>query len=159
MSFGRTNFYHRGMTIVETVVALSLLAMGMVATVQVLGMCAQHGRASQQLMAAQLEAANVQRRFAAMPYNQVTNEVLRKIKLSSQTLVAIPGGGLTISLNESSANAGDAEHSDQSGDKSASDKLPHKRIRIEVSWPADEGPPHSVGLTVWKFAPPKESTP
>jgi len=55
-----TNHSRRGVTILETMAALGLMAMAAVGTVQVLALCATHRLGSDQLLVAQLEAANVQ---------------------------------------------------------------------------------------------------
>jgi type II secretory pathway pseudopilin PulG len=141
-----------GMTIVETLVALSLLAIGLVATVQVLGICAIHRRASEQLLAAQLEAGNIQEHISSLPYDQITADSLGKIALSSPTQSALPGGELKISLHES-------DGANPAGSDAPSADFPSKRIRVEVQWPAEESSPHSVGLTSWKYAPAQESKP
>lgn len=130
------NQHRRGVTILETMTALGLVAMAAVGTVQVLALCAGHRHGSDQLLVAQIEAANVQEQLAATPYARVTSEAVREIKLSPEAQAAIPDGELKIDVSES-----------------ASSDLPHKRIRVDVVWPGEDDSARSVGLTAWKYAP------
>jgi Tfp pilus assembly protein PilV len=141
MTAFRTIHSRRGVTILETMAALGLMAMAAVGTAQVLALCATHRQASEQLLMAQLEAANVQEQIAVMPYDRVTPESVREIKLSPETEAAIPDAELKIDLSQSSSSA-----------------LPHKRIRVDVAWPAADSS-RSVGLTSWKYAPPRTAVP
>jgi len=135
MTASNANHSRRGVTILETMAALGLMAMAAVGTVQVLALCATHRQGSEQLLVAQLETANVQEQIAAMPYDHVTTESVREIKLSPEAEAAIPDAELKIDIGQSSSSA-----------------LPHKRIRVEVVWPAADDSSRSVGLTGWKYA-------
>jgi Tfp pilus assembly protein PilV len=132
----RTNHCRRGVTILETMAALGLMAMAAVGTTQVLVLCATHRHGGEQLLAAQLEAANVQEQLAATPYDRITTESVREIKLSPEAESALPDAELKIDVSQSSSSA-----------------LPHKRIRVDVVWPAADDSTRSVGLTAWKYAP------
>jgi hypothetical protein len=130
------NHSRRGVTVLETMAALGLVAIAAVGTVQVLALCAAHRHGSEQLLVAQLEAANVQEQLAATPYDRVTAESVREIKLSPEAQAAIPDAELKIDVSPSGSTA-----------------LPHKRIRVDVVWPAEDESTRSIGLTAWKYAP------
>jgi len=128
----------RGLAIIEVVAALSLVGAGLLMTAQILVACAQHRLASDQLLAAQLEVANAQERIAAMRYSDLTPDNLERICASERLTAGLPDAQLHVSLK------------DAPGQNSAS-KSGQKQIRAEVTWPAEDGEPHRVGLTSWKF--------
>jgi hypothetical protein len=124
------------MTVLEVTIALSLLAMGMALTAQVFTLCARQHLASEQLLVAQWEAANVLEHFAGLRYDEITPKTIDSIQPSPQLHAALPDAKLQITVSNSVA-----------ADSSPS----HKRIHVVVAWPAEEGSPHSVSLTTWKF--------
>jgi len=71
----------------------------------------------------------------------VTAESVREIQLSPEAQAAIPDAELKIDVSASSSSV-----------------LPHKRIRVDVVWPAADDSSRSVGLTAWKYAPASAST-
>jgi hypothetical protein len=130
------------MTLLECVTALALLAAGLAITAEVLATCAQHRRDSEQLLAVQLEAANVAEQIAVIPYEELTPTTLQKLQLSPAFQARMPAAELRIS----------------SIDSPAGDPL-HKRVKIEIRWPGDEEMPRTVSLLTWKYAPLSEATP
>jgi Tfp pilus assembly protein PilV len=126
----------RGFTVIEVTLALSLLAAGMVLTVQMFAMCARQRLASEQLLAAQWEASNVLEHLAALRYDELTAELANKIQPSAQLQAVLPGAKVNMTLSETPANTAEPAH---------------KRIEVQVVWPGEENPPRSVLLTSWKY--------
>ncbi len=130
-----------GLTIIESLVALTLMAAAIAGAAQLLSMCARERQNANRYFLAQIETANVLEHVAAMKYDKVTTDALKDTKLSQETLAAIPGANVRIDV-------ADAEPSD----------LPHKRVTAEITWD-DAGQQHSSArLTSWKF-PPQEAQP
>ena len=133
----------RGMTGLEVTIALGLLAMGMALTAEVFTLCARQHLAGEQLLVAQWEAANVLEHLAGLRYAEVTPEAVQAIQPSSQLQATLPAAQLHVTItNSAESNA---------GADAAEAGPPHKRIEVEVTWPAEEGPPRRIGLTAWKF--------
>jgi hypothetical protein len=126
----------RGSLILEVVVALTILATAMTGAAQLLLLCAQGKQDADHLLAAQLEAANVLERVAAMRYDDVTEQAAQDFKLSSGSEAALPSAQLKTQVIES-----------------PSAELPYKRIVAEVSWLGAGDDRISVRLTGWKYAP------
>jgi hypothetical protein len=126
------------MTVLEVTVALALLAMGMVLTAQVFTQCARQHLAGEQALVAQWEATNVLEHLAGLRYEEVTSEAAQAIQPSPQLHAALRDATLHITVLDSAKDNSEIAP-------------PHKRIRVEVNWPAEEGSPHSVSLTGWKF--------
>jgi hypothetical protein len=137
------NKIRRGMTVLEVTIALGLLAMGMALTAQVFTLCAGQHLAGQQLLVAQWEAANVLEHLAGLRYEEVTPEAVQSLEPSPQLQAALPAARLHVMVtNSGAANAGGG---------TAEAGPPHKRLQVEVTWAAGEGPPRRVMLTAWKF--------
>jgi Tfp pilus assembly protein PilV len=130
----------RGTTLVEVSLALCLLAVAVVATAQILTLCARQRKAADRQFAAQMEASNVAERIAATEYDDLTAVSLAAMKLSPETQSALAGGELAIACTDV-----------------ADSSLRQKRITIEVAWPTAQDGRRSVHLTTWKFGPPDES--
>src|SRR5262245_57184626 len=152
----------RGMTILEAVAALMVLTAGLVGTAKVLVLWARERLASEQLLAAQFEAANVLEQIAATSYDKLTPDALNELKLSPESQSALPGGRLRVTVSSSTGADGQRAPDDSA-------HPPHKLVRVEVLWSAEEDPgaaadessssasaipDHSVQLSAWKYAPP-----
>src|SRR3954466_16027250 len=94
----------KGMTILEAIAALTLLAAGSVFTAQVLATCAGHRLAGQQRVAAQLEAANIAERVALLPYEKLRDTTLQVWSLSPSLLELIPNAKLNVVVSPSTAD-------------------------------------------------------
>ena len=64
--------------------AIALLSVAVIATAQVLAVCARQRMTSEQWLAAQLEAANVQEHIAAMPYEKVSPSTMELVATGAQ---------------------------------------------------------------------------
>jgi hypothetical protein len=123
----------QGISVLECTAALALLAAGFIFTAQVLGVWAKQRLAADQLLVAQLEAANAVEHIVAMPFERINSSTLAETKLPQDTQATLIGGRLTATVEEST------------------DRPRYKRIVVEVAWPAGEGPPRTVKLTAWKY--------
>lgn len=126
-------FSPTGHTLIETTIALAILAAAFVLVAQVLATCARQRRASDQLLLAQLEAANAAERIAALPYDQVVPDKLSELTLSNDAQAALPDGKLTATIEQST------------------DPVAQKRILTQVAWSAGEDRPQSFTLTTWRY--------
>jgi Tfp pilus assembly protein PilV len=146
------SYLRRGFSVVEAMAAIALLSVAVIATAQVLAVCARQRMTSEQWLAAQLEAANVQERIAGMSYEKVSPSTMESLQLAPNTRTILPHANLHIDVADSK-----------------NDEPKSKRIRIEVSWPqfasdsaADstiDEPPLRVELTTWKFPAAGEAAP
>jgi hypothetical protein len=153
------------MTIVEATAALMVLAAGFVATAQVLVACGRQRATSDQLLAAQFEAANVSEQIAAMSFDDLNVSRLAELKISAASQKVLPGGYLKITVRDAKSDEdADAASASNAETGAASDA---KRVRIEVRWPIDsanaksglenesessEADERQVALTIWKYA-------
>jgi Tfp pilus assembly protein PilV len=127
--------YRCGSMILEVVVAVTVLAAAMTGTAQLLLLCAQGKQDADHLLAAQVEAANVLERVAAMRYEYLTEQAAQEFKLSPGAEAALPGAQLKAQVIESTSS-----------------ELPCKRVVTEVSWLGAGDDRVSVRLTGWKYA-------
>ena len=79
----------RGTTMMETLVAMCLLAAAFVATAQMLAVCARQRQAAERQFAAQLAASNTAERIAAMPFADVSNDALAALAPSPELQTAL----------------------------------------------------------------------
>jgi hypothetical protein len=132
--------------------AIALLSVAVIATAQVLAVCARQRMTSEQWLAAQLEAANVQEHIAAMSYENISPSTMESLQLAPSSRAILPHANLHIDVADS-----------KDGEPKS------KRIRVEVSWPqfasdsaadsTNDEPPLRVDLTAWKFPNAAEATP
>lgn len=123
----------RGISVLEATAALALLAAGFIFTAQVLNVWAKQRLAADQLLVAQLEAANAVERIAAMPFDRINSTALAELKLPKEAAATLVGGQLTTTIEE------------------IAEPPQHKRIHVKVAWSVGEGPPRTVNLTTWKY--------
>jgi hypothetical protein len=97
--------------------------------------------ASQQTVAAQLEAANIAERVALLRYDKLNETTLHAWSLSPSLLELIPNAKLNLVVSPSTA-----------------DGLPQKRVAIKIEWPAADEAATGVNLTTWRYGP-REETP
>jgi hypothetical protein len=111
---------------------------------QVLAVCSRQRLASEQWLVAELEAANIQERIAAVPYEQITLPKLQSWGLSAHAAAILPNGKLQIAITDSPP-----------------DEPKSKRARVAISWaqfanenpanPRGEVPTLHADLTAWRF--------
>jgi prepilin-type N-terminal cleavage/methylation domain-containing protein len=136
----RHSISQSGYTLLETTIALAILAAAFVLVAQVLATCARQRQAAEQLLVAQLEAANAVERIAALPFDQVSAAKLGELTLSKAAQAALPEGKLTTTLDEST------------------DGIRQKRVLAQVAWTAGVDQPRTVTLTTWRYdSPPPEN--
>ncbi|HTQ39139.1 MAG TPA: hypothetical protein VMJ32_08920 [Pirellulales bacterium] len=159
MNLHRHRPNRNGFAIVEAMAAFVILAAGLMATAQVLVVCARQRLSSDQLLSAQFEAGNVAERIAAIRYDQLTPSNLAQLKLSVESQASLPGGQLRVTVaddataeqpnsdkgekqaaNETAAAQNDlAKYGDSTADAAQTAKHPvdaqAKCIHVEVRWP------------------------
>jgi len=97
----------RGFTMVEILASVVMLATAMSLTVQLLGALAAERRAAERRLCAVQEVANLMERVSARPWEEVTPESLRAVKLSPVALRALPGAELAATVDDASADEGE----------------------------------------------------
>jgi hypothetical protein len=110
--------------------------------------CARQHLVGEQLLVAQWEAANVLEHLASLRYEEVTPEAVQAVQPSPQLQAALPEAKLHITVTNSAAD--NSTPANTAATNTAAGP-PHKRIRVEVTWPAEEDSPHTVSLTAWKY--------
>ncbi len=106
----------RGMTLVEVIVAGVLIGTVMSVALPTLGWIGQQRRASLERQEAIAEVANIMERITVEPWERITTENVRTIKLADDTERQLPEAKLTIAVS-SKPPAPDA-----------------KRIAVELTW-------------------------
>jgi hypothetical protein len=126
----------RGMTLMEVAVAGALLVAVMVITFQAITTSAAGQRALDRRQAATREAAGVMERLAALSWDDLTPEQVKKEHLSEEMARTAPGASLRVDLSQP-ADAG-----------------PARRITVEVRWPGGPGRPEAaVRLVAFRYPP------
>ena len=124
----------RGFTLLEITVSAVLLATAMSLTVQLLGALAAERRAAERQLCAVQEVANLMERVASRPWEDVTPESLRAVRLSDRAMQALPGAELAATVDDASATRGE------------------KRISLRLRWRNRAGTWSApVRLTAWIY--------
>ena len=128
--------HRRGMTLFEVAVAGALLVAVMVVTFQVMTTSAAGQRALDRRQAAMREAASVMERLAALPWEDLTPQKVKDVRLSEEMARTAPGASLQVDVTE------------------APDAKPARRIAVEVRWPGGPGRPEAtVRLVAFRYPP------
>lgn len=93
---------HRGLMLVELVIAAGMLAVILSLTVKILGQAGQQRRAAERRQRALVEASNAMERITARPYDEVTAQGAAAVKLSPDTAAALPGAELNVDVRDES---------------------------------------------------------
>ena len=126
----------RGSLLVEMTIAAAMLSVAMVMTVQVLGYSGQQRRASDQRQRAMLEVANLMERITAEPFDEVTAERARRLKIAPAAAGSLPGAELAVEVAGANAAPGPGGLA--------------KRIAIRLRWKGRSGEWEApVRLTTW----------
>lgn len=130
----RTKVTCRGYTILEIIIAISILLLVMLVVGESVGMVAQQRRTTQQRQLATQTAENVMEHLFARPSNELTTEKLAEEKLTPEVERELIGGTLKVDVEE------------LAGPSAA------RRLRIEVGWTDGAGPvPRPVRITAWRY--------
>ncbi len=128
----RHRLHRRGFGLIEMTVAIMLLAVGMVVTVQVVGWVATERRAVERRERAALEASNLMERAAARPWDALTAEGLAPVGLADAARRALPGSAVSWAVAELDAPPRS------------------KRVTLEVRWRDRAGRSEApVRLVAW----------
>jgi hypothetical protein len=90
----------------EVAMATAILMIAMSLTVKVLGWVALERRAAERRQRAVLEVANVMERITAYPFEEVTPDLTRRIRLSTTTGQSLPDSDLSVEVTNSDPGAG-----------------------------------------------------
>lgn len=124
------------MTLLEVMIALTVLLTAIMAVVQFVGVATKQRRASWQRQAAQLEVANQAERLALLDWDQTAPDTLTTWPPSEVLQAAIPDATCEIAVTE--------------------DRKPpvSRRILLRLGWKNAAGQSvDPVELSLWKFRP------
>lgn len=150
----------RGTTMVELLVAGVLLVALTAVCVQMLAVLAGHRRAVEQEQTAIREAANLMERLAAVPWDELTPEGVRDVRLSEEARRALPGGELEISVTSSKFGeplagervAGDRVAGVERSEPPVAQVPGAKRILVSIRWQDRTGRfVRPVRLAAWRY--------
>ncbi len=123
-----------GSLLAELAMAMVMLVIAMTLTIKVLGWVALERRSSERRERAVIEVANVMERMTAHPFDEVTPDLARGMRLSTATSQALPDSDLAVEVTPTDPGAGRAA----------------KRIAIRLRWKAHTGEWDApVRLTSW----------
>jgi prepilin-type N-terminal cleavage/methylation domain-containing protein len=124
----------RGFTLMEVVIAASMLAMLLAASVQMLRAISLHQRATERRAVALEGVQAVADQVANIPWKQLTAENAQKVTLPKPLDEFLPGAKLSVSLDE------------------AKTPVESKRVHIDLTWNGPDGQPVApIQLTSWAF--------
>ncbi len=124
----------RGLTILETVVAVGLLGALLTGCLRLLAVAAAQRRAADQRQCAIDELSNVMERVAARPWAELTADAVAGGKPSPAVVGPLAGATLRIDIAAAP------------GDPNA------KRITVTLCWPTGANrPPAEARLSTWKY--------
>jgi type II secretory pathway pseudopilin PulG len=130
----RASLTRRGTTLLETVVAVGLLATGLSLTAQVLAWNSAQRRANQQRQCAVQEAANCLERLRLLPWDELTAAGVQDFEMSAEAAAVLPQAKLKL----------DVRHDPAQRDG--------KRMQIQIQWTNRAGQPVApVRLTAWRW--------
>ena len=106
-----------GVTIIETTIAMAILAVVITTSIQALVGVAAVRRANQQRLLAQQEAANLMEQLFAVRWEDLNDDTAASLQLSAEAAKRLRGAKLKVTLAR------------------PDDELAPIQIRIEISWP------------------------
>lgn len=126
----------RGFTVIELAAAVILLAVAMTVTVQLLGTIANERRAVGRREVAAREAANLMEHLCARPWERLSADGVKDVRLSKTAADALPGAELTVGVDEAEGVRG----------------VPGKRLSVRLRWRNRAGEFDApVRLTTWVY--------
>jgi len=121
-----------GSTLLEVVMAAGMLAMLLAVTVQMLRATTNGQRAAERRVIALQAVRAVADEVANTPWDQLTAESAKQVKIPEPLQAHLPGSALTVAVDEEPA------------------PVTAKRIHVELAWKTAEGKPGApVRLTSW----------
>ncbi len=123
-----------GFTITEVAVATVLISVLLVVVAQTMALVVQQRRTSQYHVIATEEAANVIELLMSRPYDQLTPDSVKSVKLSPTARDALPSASLRVELLPI-------------------DDVPRcKRVTVEIAWAASsDGMAKPIRIVAWKY--------
>ncbi len=132
----------RGLTVLESVVALGVIAALLAVTLKMFAATAAERRAVERRSVAEIEAANIAERISTLPWNEITSQGLAQISLSPAAKEFLPRGELSVAVEDTAAGP------------------PGKHVRLEITWTDAAGQREApVRLSSWTYAPQEGSPP
>lgn len=126
----------RGITVIELAAAVLLLGVAMSVTAQLLGAIAYERRAVGRREVAAREVANLMEHLTARPWERLTPDAVKEVRLSEPTANVLPGAELTVTVDEAAA----------------APEVPGKRVAIRLRWHNRAGEFDApVRLTTWVY--------
>ncbi len=126
--------FRPGFTLIETIVALVVLAAAMLAVVQTVAVVSRQRQLTERRALAVQEVANVMERVYGLPWSELTQERAAEDTLSPACRQRLPAATLQVTVQA----VGDPQN--------------EKRILVEIDWQgADGGRSRPVRLTAWRF--------
>jgi hypothetical protein len=123
----------RGATLLECVVALTLLGAALTLGVQALGWSAAQRRLAQQRHVAMQEAANCLEQVRQLPWSELNHQRLAQLKLSAEAQRQLASAELRVT-------------SETAGEQHAI------KVRVEIQWLSRAGgTPWQVSLVTWRY--------
>lgn len=124
----------RGISLLEMIVAGTLLVAMMTICLQMLGTTTAQHRAIENQQTAIQEAANLMERLSTRSWDELTPQGVKEVQLSEQARASLPGGELEIELT------------------GPPDEPQAKRIAVLLRWKDRTGKfTRSVRLVAWKY--------
>ncbi len=124
----------KGFSLLELVVAAIVLAAILAVVLKFYAAMVAGELAARHRDAAAREAANVLERLWQWPFEQLTAEKARQLRLGEEAREGLPGGELAVEIREPDKDPG------------------AKRIVVEVRWrERPDAPPTPVRLVAWRF--------
>lgn len=125
----------RGITVIELAAAVLLLGVAMSVTAQLLGAIAYERRAVGRREVAAREVGNLMEHLTARPWDRLTPDAVKEVRLSEPTANALPGAELAVTVDEAAAA-----------------DVPGKRVAIRLRWHNRAGEFDApVRLTTWVY--------
>jgi hypothetical protein len=125
----------RAFTLLEVIIAATMLVALLTTSVQMLRALSNHERASERRIVAFEAAQAVADQIANIPWNELTAESAKKVSIPKPLDGSLPGAKLSVSLDEEAAPTAS------------------KRIHIDLTWNGPDGQAVApVRLTSWVFS-------
>ena len=123
-----------GVTIIETTIAMAILAVVITTSIQTLVGVSAVRRANQQRLLAQQEAANLMEQLFAVRWGALNDDTAATLQLSAEAAKRLRGAKLNVEIAK------------------PDEEFTPTQIRIEISWPSRTGQATKpVKLVAWRY--------